>query len=381
MEPGTPSRKWNAQVYHAACEWLVEFRTGEPNEAARKAFHAWLVESPAHMAAYLEMTAIWNESSAVDASVRGSIEQLVEQAREEPDNVVALSSLSAPELEQRHELLPAERTNRRTVRRIALAASIVLALSATLAWFVLQQGIYATGIGEQRSLTLEDGSTVQLNARSKLRVRLSQHERKVELLQGQALFQVAKDPQRPFVVTSDGTHVRAIGTQFDVRKKHSAVVVTVVEGRVTVFRSGTASDRVSPTQSTGVRSGLPPAQSNPDALKTFSNGATTPIYVSAGEQLTTSPTAREKPKPVNPALVIAWTQRQLVFDSTPLADVVEEFNRYNRRPLVIRDPDLENFQIDGVFSSTDPSSLIRFLRSRPGMHVIETDSEIVIASR
>jgi transmembrane sensor len=79
--------------------------------------------------------------------------------------------------------------------------------------------------------------------------------------------------------------------------------------------------------------------------------------------------------------VTAWTQRELVFESTPLAQVAQEFNRYNRRQLVIRDSQLNAFEIDGIFSSTDPSSLVRFLRQRPDIKVIETDSEIVVTAR
>ncbi len=92
-------------------------------------------------------------------------------------------------------------------------------------------------IGEQRSIALADGSTLELNSRSKVRVRYSEHERALELLEGQALFRVAKDTSRPFIVSCDGTRVRAVGTQFDVNKKRGGTVVTVVEGQVSVVSS------------------------------------------------------------------------------------------------------------------------------------------------
>jgi transmembrane sensor len=369
METRTPSDKWNAQIHEAACEWFVEFRAGEPGEGVRKRFHAWLVDSPAHMAAYLEVAALWNESGEFDGAARWSVDELVARANEGSGNVVALGAgapAPSPALSRSAERVDADtghagaaayraegdgssavgaaagskQISSAAFRKVGLAASIVLAFIAVLGWFVLEPDTttYATQIGEQQVLTLPDGSTVRLNARSTLRVQFSRSERNVELLQGQALFQVAKDTQRPFTVTSDSTRVRAVGTEFDVHRKRSSVVVTVVEGRVQV---GSA-------------------------------------YLSAGEQITMSPTAQGAPKPVDSSVATAWTQRQLVFEGTPLADVVDAFNRYNTRPLVIRDPTLESFEIDGVFSSPDPAPLIRFLESRPDVRVVETDSAVII---
>ena len=90
-------------------------------------------------------------------------------------------------------------------------------------------------MGEQRSIQFEDGSTVDLNSRSKIRVKYSKQERDVELIEGQALFHVAHDTSRPFIVAVGATRVRAVGTQFDVYKKSNGTVVTVVEGRVAVY--------------------------------------------------------------------------------------------------------------------------------------------------
>jgi transmembrane sensor len=103
------------------------------------------------------------------------------------------------------------------------------------------------------------------------------------------------------------------------------------------------------------------------------------VYLSAGEQLTVTPKTVAKTAHPNVSSATAWTQRQLIFESAALSDVAEEFNRYNQRQLMIQDPSLYNFHISGVFSSTDPTSLIRFLRQRPGVKVTETASEIRVA--
>jgi len=227
----------------------------------------------------------------------------------------------------------------------AIAASVVaLGIVAAATWFAaFSAPTYATAIGEQRSIQLQDGSTVELNSYSTLAVHFSRHERDVKLMKGQALFQVAKDARRPFVVASGDTTVRAVGTQFDVYMKDGGTIVTVVEGRVAA----------APTPATS-------------------------ILLSAGEQLTVTSSSVHKTEHANVARATAWTDHQIVFEGASLIDVAEEFNRYNRKRLVIDGSRLDMFHISGVFSSTDPESLIRFLRDRPGLRVVETVTEIRI---
>ena len=103
-------------------------------------------------------------------------------------------------------------------------------------WGLSKPTTYSTAIGEQRSFTLADGSTIELSPRSRVRVRLSDRERDIQLLDGQAFFTVTKDVNRPFVVAVDQARVRAVGTQFDVNKRRSGTTVTVLEGRVAVYQ-------------------------------------------------------------------------------------------------------------------------------------------------
>jgi transmembrane sensor len=104
------------------------------------------------------------------------------------------------------------------------------------------------------------------------------------------------------------------------------------------------------------------------------------LLLDAGEQVTVTAQAEPKPKRADVAAATAWTQRRLVFDASTLAEVIEEFNRYNTRRLVLRDAALARFPISGSFSSTDPSSLVHFLEMQPGIRVTVRNSEIDIAA-
>jgi len=368
--------KFNTQIYEEACEWFIECRAGDLDAAGRAQFDYWMRKSPEHQSAYLEIAAIWNEGPALDSAKRWSLDTLIDQAAEEAGNVVSLERTTQSRGRQPRPSIRAPARIAATIRQyVCFAAAIVLLAAVIPSYFLVPScPVYVTTLGEQRSFVLSDGSTVQLNSLSKVRIRYTEHERTVDLLQGQALFQVAKDTLRPFIVHSGNARMRAVGTQFDVYRKATGTVVTVVEGRVAVL-----DDFVK----------LTPLKSAPGAavkitpwLVDSTGHPASPaasILLAAGEQITiTAQVARRTLHP-NVASATAWTQRQLVFDSASLADVAEEFNRYNERQLVVASTALASLHISGVFSSTDPASLIRFLRDRPGLRVTEVAAEIRVA--
>jgi transmembrane sensor len=231
----------------------------------------------------------------------------------------------------------------------ALAASVLLIAAALLVWMQMFRGVYEAGIGEQRVIALEDGSQVDLNARSRLRVRFTDGVRSVDLLSGQALFRVAKDKARPFVVRSGNASVRAVGTQFDVYRKSAGTIVTVVEGSVAV----------APTKAPAVASNV--------------------AVLTAGQQIVVTSSTLPEPRLADVAIATAWTQQRLAFSRARLAEVVEEFNRYNKRQLFIKDKALADFRISGNFPSADPAPLLGFLRVQPGIRVHESGDGIEIA--
>lgn len=338
----------NEQIYAEAAEWCVEFRAGDVDAAGRVKFVAWLRTSPEHMRAYLELAAIWNEGPRLDPG-RAFGQDLIEEL-EANANIIPFSGEFAASTS-------AARVSRggRGVTLLAVAASVILTLFGAWAWS--QRHTYSTGIGEQRSLALEDGSSVTLNAMSRIRVRFTATRRDIDLIQGQAFFRVAKDKTRPFIVESKGAQVRAVGTEFDVYRRMTGTIVTVVEGRVAVFLQD-------PTNSRSV-------------------GASDSVHeeLAAGEQAILTAKSTVKPKQPNVAAATAWTHGRLIFESATLAEVVEEMNRYNQRPLVIEGAQLAAFRITGVFASTDPQALIRFLQARPGIVVTERSDEVLITQQ
>jgi transmembrane sensor len=345
----------NHQILDEASNWFVDFRAGDIDARARQAFHEWLRRSPDHIQAYLDIAATYAELPAPTTNGELDVQALIDKARASPDlNVVPLEMRSSrASLEQRHGPRPIGK------RVLAIAASVMLTALALGSWLYIERDTYSTGVGEQRSLTLDDGSTVELNSRSRIRVRYTDDERRIDLIEGQALFQVAKNKHRPFIVDVDNTQVRAVGTQFDVYRKPSGTVVTVVEGRVAVLSA--TPDVIAP------------------AAKALEATGTPAIFLAAGEQLTLRQKAVTRPQAVNTTTTTAWTQRQLIFENASLHEVAEEFNRYSARPIVIEGQDFDTFHISGTYSSTSSESLLRFLRIQPGIKVIETDREIRIA--
>ena len=347
-------------IREEASKWFVAFCEGEVDAAGRQAFDRWLRASPEHVRAYLRMSALWESADLLAKGRPVDADELAQRASAD-HNVVALARIESgsdidapPRANEGRSKAPV-----RTSRHVAVAACLVLfcAMGAgALFWWRLPPG-YVTGPAEQRIVQLSDGSTLQLNARSRVEIHFSAAERDIDLIEGQALFSVANHPARPFVVRSNGTQIRAVGTQFDVYRKRRGTTVTVVEGRVAIVEPSPT--RVSLPGTTGASS-----QAGP------------PVLVTAGEQASVTSQEPARATRANVAVATAWTRGELVFESTPLRDVVEELNRTSARHLVIEDATLLNYHISGVFSYADPAGLAGFLKQRFGVVVEETDHQI-----
>lgn len=321
--------------------WWHQLATRMPahvSEPDRQQFTQWLRESPLHVAEMLHIAHVhdamgrfklWDEIAAGDSPDAGNVIPF------EP-----ASSAARTRVPQKRKTLA-----------WGMAAAVAL-VAVAASWWALQPNgqIVAADRAERREVMLNDGSVVKLEPETRLRVSIEDRERRITLERGRALFQVAKDPTRPFLVEVDNTLVRAVGTAFGVERKDKSIIVTVAEGKVAVVQKAE------------------PAQAVQEDLLT------------AGKQLTVerSGTA-ETVRDVDTARALAWTQGRLVFDSAPLAEVVREFNRYNHAQLRVDDPELAQRPISGVFQASDLETLIAFIRA--GAHVRvsgENDQEMLI---
>ena len=351
MNPKRTVDKVNPQVREKATEWLVAFCEREVDAAGRESFDRWLRASPEHVRAYLQISALWESTGLLVETTKIDVEALVQRAVSEY-NVLSLPTkemsprVSSGTISAYQVMSPAWR------RAIAACFLFACAVAGGLVWWQLMRTpMYETGAAEQRTVRLPDGSTVELNARSRIELHFTTHERAVDLIEGQAMFSAARDPGRPFIVHSDAVDVRAVGTRFDVYRKNSGTIVTVIEGRVAIG-----------------------ADSLPAAKQPAS-----PVLVSAGEQAVATSQPPVHAYRTNVLAATAWTEGKLVFDSAPLREVVAEFNRIGSRRLTIEDDSLLDLHLSGVFPATDSTQLVDFLHERFGVTVTETDREVLIS--
>ncbi|WP_245777252.1 FecR family protein [Brevundimonas viscosa] len=201
--------------------------------------------------------------------------------------------------------------------------AVVAALA--LALWLPSRNTYATEVGGQRLVRLDDGSRIQLDTDTRVKVRFGEAERRILLERGQALFMVARDASRPFRVAAGDVEITALGTVFDVRRETAGVRVTLVEGAVAVVEDAPMEPR---------RWRLTPGQQ----VRTSLTGST--------------------PVDVDAKAATSWSTGRLVFQSTPLAEAVAEVNRYLPEKIILAAPAAENVPVNGVFAAGDRDAFV-----------------------
>ncbi len=280
-----------------AIAWIVALRSGNATLADHEAFALWRLQGPDHEAAAGEAERLWGLLGPAGDADR--------------------------------------RERRRLSRRAVLGGAAGLVVLAGGLYPIVrdERGTIATTVAERRVLDLDDGSTVEMNAASRLRSSFTPTLRLVRLDAGQATFRVAKDARRPFVVETPRGRVRAIGTIFDVNLGTRADTVSVLEGRVRV--EGGASDPFELGAGQGARIGTP-------------LGRAAPFDVEAQT---------------------AWRRGRLRFEERPLGEVLAELGRYRSTPILLLDPALERLPVTGSFRLDDPEGVLSAIEATLPVHV------------
>jgi len=366
------NKRRERQTSEAAYWWNIVFlrSAGELSVAEREEFLRWLHESPVNVAELLHMAHVHDTLGRF--KLWDEVKNEVEDSSTQATDVVSFA-------EYRNVLRPtieAQSRSRKWLRPlglIAAAATTIIALFVVPAYF--GQTI-STAHGERRVVTLNDGSIVQLDPETTLRVRFNKHERDLILKRGRALFHVAKDPQHPFLVSANETVVRAVGTIFGVEERSDRnVVVTVAEGKVAVLPRSDSAPSVKHDEKKASSSRL--AQKQPRSSKHGS--AEDAIYLSAGKQVTIANSGVELVRAVDAGNELSWADGRLVFVAAPLGEAIEEFNRYTHVRLTVSDQQLAQRPISGVFDVADPESFIAFIEAGTGARVSRERDTIVIA--
>jgi transmembrane sensor len=355
-----------ARATREATQWwnrLNMEQAGALSRADRESFTHWLRESPLHVAELLrvahvhdslERFKLWSE---VEVDAAGETANVIpfRDAADELDESFPSNASSAKQVEARGS----SKASRPSIWAIAASTCLIAVLGG---WFAFgsRGQLIETDLAERRQVMLNDGSVVHLEPETTLRIRFIDLERRVSLERGRALFRVAKDAQRPFLVSTEHTTVRAVGTAFGVENGGRGVIVTVTEGKVAVAR----------LRGDGEVSVAGPA-------------IPSDVLLSAGQQVTVQNSgAVETVRAVDTARALAWAEGQLVFENDTLAHVVTEFNRYNRTQLRISDEQLAARKVSGVFEATDTETLLAFIQQGGGeISITHTDTGIVIGSR
>jgi transmembrane sensor len=333
-----------------AADWLVRLADDDfdpeepyPNAVARNnAFLRWVSQSPAHLAAFLDVYETRQRLYNID---RDHVLKIEEVLKQRDAGVIHLYSGTKPG----GSVAPSRVRSRRRVLWLAAAASIAaMAVSSSLVWDRLTTQVYSTGIGDQRTAKLDDGSFVTLNTNSQIEVSFTSHARNIRLMRGEAYFVVEHDTTRPFWVHAGSAAVRAVGTQFSVRRRTESTDVSVLEGvvQVTASNDDAAADE-------GARSPTNTAD------KSVHSAPTQPLRLAAGEEANV--TAGHVAKVANPSVTTstAWRQRRLIFHDAPLSDIADEFNRYNKTQVIVEGPARAR-RLSGIFDADHPEALVLY---------------------
>lgn len=329
------------QIEQHAAAWLARRDSGVWGAQEEAQLEEWLQASTAHYIAFIRLEAAWEHGLRLKALSAG-----------EPPGVVPPPGQWKVSPFVTQQATPGK-TRRGWIKPAAIAAGIVMFVAGGFFWLntSFNGDRYATPVGGIASLPMADGSKITLNTDSEIRVALDDSERLIELKQGEAFFEVARDPNRPFVVNVGRRRVVAVGTQFSVRRQGEEIRVVVTEGLVRLENKGGDSAEA-PQLAVGAV-----AHVRPDKVLIESK---------------TIPEAED---------TLSWRTGYLVFHEHSLGEAVAEFNRYNTQHIVIADPSVATIRFSGKFRAANLDAFVRIMESAFPIEATTTPERIVLAAR
>jgi transmembrane sensor len=394
-------RRISDQTADEAGYWDARLRSPHCTEADRTLFSQWRDACPAHREAFERLQAI--HANLRHHLARADVRSLCDEARR-------AKNLRAPR------------------RHIFAAAALIagLAAIATTFWATLpggsrhasvselmamaetligshEDGVYETGAGQRLTDTLQDGSSVELNARTRIKVVFSENTRNVELIYGQAFFHVAHDPRRPFVVRAADREITAVGTQFDVRLDALSVRVTLIEGNVKVSTdySGSTSQAGAAHSAFSLASSLrapKPGASRDHDTPPVDPSNTNTIYLTPGQQFVAHlpGTPRKGPdsselgasredalvRTIDIGKVTGWRDGRIYLEDLPLTDAAAEMNRHSPVQISVDDPQIAQLRVNGMFRAGEQEAFVTALKQYfPIDARYHGDTEIILTRR
>lgn len=358
------------QIERDAAQWLARREGGDWSALEQAELDAWLAASTAHRVAFLRLDAAWAQSDRLKALGAGAASDGV------PARGQWLHSsfdLQAPRAESMPEPPAPASTGRdaaalvfaprrsaarggRGLRYAGVAMLALLGVASFWGWqrqAVVEQASYRTAMGDLSDVALADGSQATLSSDSRIEVALSRSERHVELQQGEAFFDVAKDARRPFAVVAGGRRVIAVGTRFSVRREGADLRVVVTEGTVRL-------------ESEPVGGRRQPTSVLPAGSTAFASRSGVLVRIGSVEDAERQ---------------VDWRRGYLVFRDTPLSAAAAEFNRYNARKIVIGDAAAGELRVGGNFRWSNTEVFVRLLEQVTPVRVEHHPDRIVLHSR
>ncbi|MBW2367233.1 MAG: FecR domain-containing protein [Deltaproteobacteria bacterium] len=340
------------KISSEAKDWLMKIKSGPMTSRQQRKFQIWLKKNPAHPAELNLMKAIWNGSDVLKDEPSVIMERNRWQASEQL-RVTRKKSLRAS-------------INFPGLKPVALAACCMLIILSVLMIHseTTSNITYRTETGEQRTVYLSDGSSVHLDAETIIENGYASDLRHISLKQGRAHFSVFHDPARPFVVTADDVSIRAVGTQFNVHKEIKGKIrVAVTEGSVEVKQKP---DTIAQTETTSPVVSIVTSTTADEMrqIQEVKTSAAAPKIITAGQEIVIDKAKQDiQITKVNIQKANDWQTGRLRFHKKPLAEVIDEINRYMEKKIVIGDPQIADIPISLNFNVNHRKTFVKALEN------------------